>query len=202
MRLSLYGAVLLSALVFLTWAVPARTQIPFDVTVLMQDINKGITTMAQEMLTDKRVLELENQGLIVAPLQANIPDADEEDDFIGFINIWAQEKMLTAMIREDEDAHFAVLDRAMLEMILKDPKVNLAPDSLHNPQFWPVIGKAANAQYILTGSYSVVPMNERPLQLAISVTTRIVNLETGRGIAASTFDIIFKQPEPDFRMEQ
>lgn|GEM_PF-1520205 len=202
MRYSLLTGALLAVLALFSWAAPARAQIPFDVTALMQDINQGITQMTQDMLADNRVAELKDQGLIVAPLQANIPDADEGDgdDFIGFLTVWAQEKMLTAMIRQDEDAHFAVLDRVMLEAILQDN--NLAPESLHNPRQWPVIGKAANAQYILTGSFSVAPMTEKPLQLAISVTARIVNLETGRGIAAGTFDIVFKQPEPAFGIEQ
>ena len=201
MRFSIVRAGLLAALLALfLCSTPTHTQVPFDVAALMKDVNQGITTMVQEMLQDKRVLEQQDQGLIVAPLQANIPDADEDDKMLVFITTWIQEKMLTAMIQQDQDAHFAVIDRVMLEKTVRDMKLDAV--GLRDPGNWPAIGKAVNAQYMLTGSYSVVPLSEKPLQLALSVTVRIVNLENARAIAASSFELMFKQPEPPIGIDK
>ena len=195
MRFSLLSAGLLSALLALvTWSMPARAQLPFDATALMQQVSEAFNKLAQEMLADKRVANLQEQGLLIAPFLSNIPDAEEGDQMMIFINNWVMEKVMTAMIQQDQDAHFGVIDRVMLEKYLKETKLD--QKALCDPINWPPIGKALDAKYMLTGSYSILPVSEKPIELIISVTARIVNLDTARAITAGTFDISYKQTEP------
>lgn len=188
-RIALLAAVALCACI-----APVRAQLPFDVAALLQDVDTGITQMSQNMLADKRVAELKDQGLIVGPLLANLPEGAEEDAFRVFINNWALEKMMTAMIKLDEDAHFAVVDRLMMENAMRSLKLDAG--ALRDPKNWPALGEAVDANYLLTGSYSVLPVREAPLEIAISVTARIVNLDTAKAVAAGSFDLIFKQAAP------
>jgi len=160
---------------------------PFQ--ALLQDVNTGIATMAQEVLADNRVTNLTTQGLIVAPLQANIPDVSEDDPVLILIGTLLQEKLMTAMIQFDQQGHLAVVDRLMLHKTVQDMRLDAR--ALRDPMQWPAIGQAMDAQYMLTGSYSVLPVSEQPLKLLISATVRIVHLDTAKAIAASSYDMTY-----------
>ena len=209
MRLFPLLAGVLLAMLMLAWNAPAHPQpapgqaanapaqdggAPGLLVNLMMEVNKSLTVIAQDMLTSNRLGDIKNAGLVVAPFMTNIPDADPQDQMIKLITSWVQEKMLTAMVKNDKDAHFAVVDRIILDNTIQ--KMKLDADALRDPKNWPAIGQAVDAKYMVTGSFVVIPMNENPLKIAISIEARIVLLETGKVVTADGADLVYKQADP------
>ena len=155
---------------------------------IMKAADTAVTALAKDTLTSKQLEKITGEGLIVAPFQLLVPG---EDDFVKFVVSWTQEKMTNAMIKEDEAGHFAVIDRAFIDKVIQEQKLDAK--ALAVPKNWPAIGQATGAKYLVTGGIGIIPLRERPLSLSFSLTARIVSVEDGRAVAAGDASFIYPE---------
>lgn len=157
---------------------------------IMKVADTAITALAKDTLASKRLEEISKEGLIVAPFQLLVPQGGE-DDFVKFVVSWTQEKMTNAMIKADEAGHFEVVDRAFIDKAIQEKKLDAK--ALADPKNWPAIGQATGAKYMVTGGLGILPLREHPLSISITLTARIVSVDTGKAVAAG--DVSFIYPE-------
>lgn len=207
MRFALIGAVMLLVILALAAFHPApaqpelqpqqpRTQNQNQQAQVLVEIMKAadaaISVLAKDTLTSKRLEKITDEGLIVAPFALLAPQGGGDgDDFMRFVIAWGQEKMTNAMIREDDGGHFAVIDRAIIDKVIKEQKLDAK--ALADPKNWPAIGQATGAKYMVTGSIGIIPLSENPLSLSLSLTARIVSVEDGRAVAAGSADFVYPE---------
>jgi len=159
---------------------------------IMKAADTAITALAKDTLTSKRLEQISKEGLIVAPFQLLMPQGNE-DDFVKLIVSWTQEKMTNAMIKADEAGHFEVVDRAFIDKAIKEQKLDAK--ALADPKNWPAIGQATGAKYMVTGGLGIIPLRENPLSISITLTARIVSVDTGKAVAAGSADFVYPEKQ-------
>jgi hypothetical protein len=161
-----------------------------DLVEIMKAADAAITALAKDTLASKRLEKITGEGLIVAPFQLLLPQGDG-DDFTKFVITWVQEKMTNAMIKEDPNIHFEVIDRVIIDKTIQEMKLDAK--ALADPKNWPAIGQATGATYLVTGGIGIIPLSERPLSLSFSLTARIISVDTGKAVAAGNADFVYPE---------
>ena len=67
--------------------------------------------------------------------------------------------------------------------------------ALADPKNWPAIGQATGAKYMVTGGLGIIPLRENPLSISITLTARIVSVDTGKAVAAGSADFVYPEKQ-------